>query len=139
MSDESWAAEYLETDQNVIDWSADYLQENTATLSGPDPLMLADQTLSLRGPLLPPEDTVALRGGEGDPVLAGGDGDQLWAEQYLTDVPSLSDSALDSQPLTASQQIGQSSVSTSISTQFPPWLTIPISLSLTGEKQTLKH
>ena len=111
LSDDSWAAEYLETDKNVIDWSAEYLQENTASLSGPDPLMLADQTLSLRGPLLLPENTVALRGG--DPLLAGGDDDQLWAEQYLTDVPSLSDSVTDSQPLTASQQIGQSSVSTS--------------------------
>ena len=121
----------------MIDWSAEYLQQNTASLSGPDPLTLSEDTLSLRGPLLPREDTVRLRGGE--PGLAGGGGDQLWAEQYLTDVPSLSDSALDSQPLTASQQIGQSSVSTSISTQFPPWLTIPISLSLTGEKQTLKH
>ena len=116
----------------MIDWSAEYLQHNTAALSGPDPLLLAEDTLSLRGPLLlPPENTGALRGG--DPVQAGEGGDQLWAEQYLTDVPSLSDS----QPLTASQQIGQSSVSTSI--QFPPWLTIPISLSLSGEKQTLNH
>ena len=104
VSDDSWAAEYLETDKNVIDWSAEYLQENTASLSGPDPLLLADHTLSLRGPLLPPENPVALRAG--DPVLDGDDGDQLWAEQYLTDVPALSVS--DSEPLTASQQIGQS-------------------------------
>ena len=105
MSDESWAAEYLESDKNVIDWSADYLQENTATLSGPDPLLAAEDTFSLRGPLLlAPEHTVHLRGGE--PLLAGDGGDQLWAEQYLTDVPALSVS--ESEPLTASQQIGQS-------------------------------
>ena len=103
MTDESWAAEYLETDKNVIDWSGEYLQENTASLSGPDPLLLAEDTLSLRGPLLPLEAPLALRGGEAG--LAGGGGEQLWAEQYLTDVPSLPVSA--SEPLRASQQIGQ--------------------------------
>ena len=107
MSDESWAAEYLESDKNVIDWSADYLQENTATLSGPDLFLAGEETFSLRGPLLlAPEHAVHLRGGE--PLLADDGGDPLWAEQYLTDVPALSVS--DSEPLTASQQIGQSSL-----------------------------
>ena len=91
----------------MVDWSAEYLQQNTASLSGPDPLTLSEDTLSLRGPLLPREDTVRLTAGE--PGLAGGGGDQLWAEQYLTDVPSLSVS--DSQPLSDSQQTGQSPVS----------------------------
>ena len=103
MTDESWAAEYLETDKNVIDWSGEYLQENTASLSGPDPLLLAEDTFSLRGPLHPLEATLGLRGGEAG--LAGGGGEELWAEQYLSDVPSLPLSV--SEPLTASQQIGQ--------------------------------
>ena len=89
----------------MIDWSAEYLQENTVSLSGPDPLMSAEDTVILRGPLLaPPGLTGRLRGGESVLVADHGDGEQLWAEQYLTDVPSLAE------PLTASQQTGQSPV-----------------------------
>ena len=61
-SDDTWAAEFLETEQNVIDWSRDFLAEHTASLGGPDPVLVTP--LSAR-----PEDK--------------------WAEQYLEDVPSL--------------------------------------------------
>ena len=59
-SDDSWAAEYFQTDKNVIDWSKEFLEESTTSWAGPDPLHS-----------LPVE------------------GEQLWAEQYLTDVPTL--------------------------------------------------
>ena len=45
----------------MIDWSKDFLEENTARLSGPDPLH----------------------------TIQAEEGEALWAEQYLTDLPTL--------------------------------------------------
>ena len=68
---DTWAAEYLDTvdtDQNVIDWSRDFLAEHS--LGGPDPVMA--QHLSSGTSL--------------------GQDEVLWAEQYLDDVPTLQNS-----------------------------------------------
>jgi len=59
---ESWANEFVDSDQNVIDWSREYLA--THSLAGPDPLAEAPQ--------LHPLPT-----------------DVRWAEDYLADVPVL--------------------------------------------------
>jgi len=70
-SGDTWAAEYLDTvdtDQNVIDWSRDFLAEHS--LGGPDPVMA--QHLSSGTSL--------------------GQDEVLWAEQYLDDVPTLQNS-----------------------------------------------
>ena len=38
--EDTWAAELLETqEQNVIDWSRDFLAEQAVSLGGPDPLV----------------------------------------------------------------------------------------------------
>eukprot|EP00092_Neocalanus_flemingeri_P027148 GFUD01029441.1.p1 GENE.GFUD01029441.1~~GFUD01029441.1.p1 ORF type:complete len:586 (+),score=146.75 GFUD01029441.1:262-2019(+) len=58
---ETWAAEYLDTEQNVIDWSRDYLKENS--LGGPDPLHHSE--------------------GFGRSQNTA----PKWAEEYLTDIP----------------------------------------------------
>ena len=58
---DTWAAEYLDTEQNVIDWSREYLKEHS--LGGPDPLTL-NESLT------------------GRPTEA-----PKWAEEYLTDLP----------------------------------------------------
>jgi len=60
-SGETWAAEYLETDQNVIDWSREYLKENS--LGGPDPLHHSEGFMR-------------------DVSVA-----PMWAEEYLIDIP----------------------------------------------------
>ena len=68
---DTWAAEYLDTvdtDQNVIDWSRDFLAEHS--LGSPDPVMA--QHLSSGSSL--------------------GQDEVLWAEQYLDDVPILQNS-----------------------------------------------
>jgi len=58
---ETWAAEYLDTEQNVIDWSREYLKENS--LGGPDPLNHSEGFV--RNQNTAPK----------------------WAEEYLTDLP----------------------------------------------------
>ena len=55
----------MDTDQNVIDWSRDFLAEHS--LGGPDPIMA--QNMSSGASL--------------------GQDEVLWAEQYLDDVPTL--------------------------------------------------
>jgi hypothetical protein len=57
-----WAGEFVHTEQNVIDWSREYLALHP--LAGPDPL--EQHQLAGRGP---------------EPVL--------WADEYLADVPVL--------------------------------------------------
>jgi len=61
---ESWANEFVDSDQNVIDWSREYLA--THSLAGPDPL-------------------AELPSSQLHPVPA----DVRWAEDYLADVPVL--------------------------------------------------
>ena len=64
-ADDTWAAEYLDTEQNVIDWSREFLAEHTASLGGPDPVVgVAAGTARARGA-------------------------ELWAAEYLDSVPSL--------------------------------------------------
>jgi len=59
---ESWANEFVDSEENVIDWSREYLA--THSLSGPDPLAEVPQL---------------------HPIPA----DVRWAEDYLADVPVL--------------------------------------------------
>ena len=66
-TEDTWATELLETEQNVIDWSRDFLAEHTASLGGPDPIL-----------------TRSSGGHHHHPGL-----EDKWAEQYLEDVPSL--------------------------------------------------
>ena len=68
--DDTWATELLETEQNVIDWSRDFLAEHTASLGGPDPVLTRSS------------------GGHHHTEVIPGLEDK-WAEQYLDDVPSL--------------------------------------------------
>ena len=58
---ETWAAEYLDTEQNVIDWSREYLKENS--LGGPDPL------------------------NHSEGFVRNQNAAPKWAEEYLTDLP----------------------------------------------------
>ena len=69
--DDTWAQELLDTEQNVIDWSRDFLAEHTASLGGPDPVL----TRSSGGHHHHSEVITGL--------------EDKWAEQYLEDVPSL--------------------------------------------------
>ena len=70
-ADDTWAAEYLDTEQNVIDWSREFLAEHTASLGGPDPVVgVAASTARARGA-------------------------ELWAAEYLDSVPSLAQVSCD--------------------------------------------
>jgi hypothetical protein len=60
---ETWAAEYLDTEQNVIDWSREYLKENS--LGGPDPL------------------------NHSEGFVRNQNAAPKWAQDYLTDLPRL--------------------------------------------------
>ena len=64
-SGDLWAAEYLDTDKNVIDWSREFLEKQSNSLGGPDPVLLQQSSST------------------------NAQEDQLWAEQYLEDAPTL--------------------------------------------------
>ena len=68
--DDTWAQELLDTEQNVIDWSRDFLAEHTATLGGPDPVLTRSGGHHHHSEVIPGLE-------------------DKWAEQYLEDVPSL--------------------------------------------------
>lgn len=79
-----WAREYLDTDQNVIDWSREYMARHG--MAGPDPLYDVDSGIGFSEASKWSDDYLNSNSAFSEAPK--------WADEYLSDVPLIKDSEL---------------------------------------------